>query len=69
MRLDKIRHDLCELYLIFQSGDAALLVGQESRQRVDIGVVDAGDVGIRDHNEWQVTEGLNAMGEPYRQEG
>ncbi len=36
---------------------------------MDIGIVDARDVGIRDDDEWEIAEGLYAVGKPNGKEG
>lgn len=35
---------------------------------MDIGIVYAGNVGIRDNDEGEIAEGLNAVGEPHGEE-
>lgn len=63
MRLYQICHDLCELDLIFQRVDLPLLVRQQSGEGMNVNIVDAGDVRIRDDDEGEVAEGLDSVGE------
>ena len=51
MRLHEICHHFCELDFIFQRVDLPLLVGQQGGEGVDVIVIDAGDVWVRDDDE------------------
>ena len=63
MCLYEICHYFCELDLLFQGIYLALLVGEQSGEGMDVVVVDAGDVWIRDDDEGEVAEGLDSVGE------
>ena len=63
MGLHEVGHDFCELDFFFQRVDLALLVREEGGEGVDVVVVDAGDVRVRDDDEGEVAESLDAMGE------
>ena len=69
MRLHEVGHDLCKLDFFFQRVDLALLVGEEGGKGVDVVVVDAGDVRVRDDDEGEVAESLDTMGEADWEEG
>ena len=69
MRLHEICHHFCELDFIFERGDLPLLVGEQGGEGVDVVVVDACDVRIRDDDKREVAEGLDSVGEADRQEG
>ncbi len=69
VRLDEVGHYFCELDFLFQGVDLPFLVGEQGGEGVDVVVVDAGDVRVRDDNEGEVAEGLDAVGEADRQEG
>ena len=69
MGLHEVGHDFCELDLFFQRVDLALLVREERREGVDVVVVDAGDVRVRDDDEGEVAESLDAMGKADGEEG
>ena len=69
MGLHEVGHDFCELDFFFQGVDLALLVREESGEGVDIVVIDAGDVRVRDDDEREVAESLDAMGEADGEEG
>lgn len=57
-----------ELNLVVDVGYGAMLPRKQRRERVHIVVVDARDVGVRDYNEWQVAQSLDATGEANRQQ-
>lgn len=63
MCLDKIRHDLGELYFILEVGDSALLVWEEGGEGVDVVAVDLSNMWIGYNNERKVPQSLNPMGE------
>lgn len=68
MRLNEVGHDFGELDLIFQVGDASLLVWQESREGMDVVVVDLSYMWIGDDNEGKVAECLDPMCEANRKQ-
>lgn len=67
--LDQVRKDRCESYLVFECGYGFSIIWQQSRQRVEVIIVDLRDVGIRDNYEWEVSKSLYSMCEPNREEG
>lgn len=69
MRLYQICHDFCELDLIFQCVYLPLLIREQGGEGMDVVVVDAGDVRIRDDDEGEVAEGLDPVSEADGQEG
>ena len=69
MRLDEIGHYFCELDLLFQGVYLPLLVWEQGGEGVDVVVVDAGDVRVRDDDEGEVAEGLDSVGEADGEEG
>ena len=69
MCLHEVGHDFCELDFFFQRVDLALLVWEEGGEGVNVVVVDAGDVRVRDDDEGEVAECLDAMSEADGEEG
>ena len=69
VRLHEVGHDLCELDFLVQRVDLPLLVGEQGGERVDVVVVDAGYVRVRDDDEGKVAQGLDPVGEPDGEEG
>ena len=60
--LHQIGHDVGELFLVLEVGDPPFPIRQEGREGMNIVVVDASNVGVRHHDEGEVSQCLYAMG-------
>lgn len=76
VRGDELSERLGEADLVLERGDERVApgrrappVGQEDGERVQVGAVYAGDVGVRDDDVGQVAEGLQPVREADREEG
>ena len=63
VRVYQIRHDLRELDLIFQRLDLPLCIWQERAQAVQVVAMNLADIGVRDDDVRQGSQGLDAVGE------
>jgi hypothetical protein len=68
VRVDEIGHNFCEFDLIFKRRDLAFRPWQQRRETVDIVGMDLGDMGVRDDDKGEVTEGLDAVGKACRED-
>lgn len=69
MAVDEIGEHLDEAALLVHARYLVLLPREQRRQRVQVVAIDAGDVGVRDHDERQVAQSVDAVGQPGRQQG
>ena len=65
--LHEISHDLCEAHLLLERPDLVLSPWQQRREAVYVVGVDLGYVRIRDDDEGEVAQRLDAVGEACRQ--
>lgn len=74
VRSNELGERVGELDLILGGADGSTLgrgapVRQEDGERMEVGVVDSRNVGIRDDDVGEITEGLEAVGKANREEG